>query len=129
MCFGAAQWPVMTGPAGRPGADGENPSLQELRRDVNDDAVVDHFVADFLELLDERLLGLERLLQRHRIEDSVTALLTIETSSLMVGAHDLAATAATLRRAVGSADVHIVPGLYDELLAASERTKAMLTEP
>lgn len=103
----------------------ENPSLQALRRELNDDAAVDHFVTDFLDLLDERLVSLEQLLRQNRIEATVTALLTIETSGQMVGAADLAAAAANLRTAVSAADARHVPDLYGELLVASAQTQAM----
>ncbi len=100
-----------------------NPSLEQLRRDLNDDVAVDNFVADFLDLLDIRLTGLQRLLQRGRIEDAVTALLTIETSGLMVGADDLADAAAELRRAVGVANTARVPALLERLTEVCEQTK------
>ncbi|MGI8767977.1 MAG: hypothetical protein ACR2I1_02580 [Propionibacteriaceae bacterium] len=105
----------------------KNPSLQALRRELNDDAAVDHFVTDFLDLLDERLVSLEQLLRQNRIEATVTALLTIETSGQMVGAADLAAAAANLRTAVSAADARNVPDLYAELLVASAQTQAMFT--
>jgi hypothetical protein len=146
MCFGAATWSIVNGyscsapsdgSAGGPGTgpgrssdavpEFENPSLQALRREVNDDRVVDHFVADFLELLDDRLIGLARLLSSRQNEDAVTALLTIETSSLMVGANLLADTAATLRRTVTAGDTAQVPVQFDQLRTATERAKAMLT--
>ena len=146
MCFGAAAWSIVNGysrsaasdgSAGGPGTEpgrtsnaapgGENPSLVELRREVNDDTVVDHFVADFLELLDDRLIGVARLLGSRQDEDAVTALLTIETSSLMVGANQLAATAAKLRRSVSAGDTAQVSGQFDELRTATERAKAMLS--
>ncbi len=104
----------------------ENSSLQQLRQELNDDAAVDHFVADFLDLLDDRLTGLDRFMQRSRIEDTVTALLTIETSGLMVGARELAAIAAELRRAVGDADTRHSAALLLQLHEAGEQTKRLL---
>lgn len=115
----------MNGPAGVCGRGADNPSLRDLRGQV-DDAAVDHFVADFLDLLDDRLTGLRELLVAERTEDAITALLSIETSGLMVGANQLAAAAAVLRRSLAAGNHHRVEPLLAQVVAASENTKAML---
>lgn len=94
---------------------------------MNDDTVVDHFVADFLGFLDDRLTGVARLLSGGQVEDAVTALLTIETSSLMVGANQLADAATILRRALSTGETERIDALHGELTAASERAKVMLS--
>lgn len=124
MCSGSAARSHMTGPA-EICRGPDNPSLRDLRRQV-DDAAVDHFVADFLDLLDDRLTGLHELLLTQRTEEAVTALLSIETSGLMVGANQLAAAAAILRRSLAAGNVHRVETLFAQVIAASEHTKAML---
>lgn len=116
------------GLAGRPRTGADNPALRQLRADLGDDSAVDHFVADFVGLLDDRLAGLHHLLARRRIEAVVTALLTIETSSVMVGADRLAAGAKELREAFSS-DTSAVPGLLERLEGAARVAKRELTDP
>lgn len=117
----------MNGPADLCGRGADNPSLRDLRRQV-DDAAVDHFVADFLDLLDDRLAGLHELLAAERTEDAITALLSIETSGLMVGANQLAAAAAILRRALAAGETHRVTELLAQVITASVSTKEMLND-
>lgn len=105
----------------------ENPILRVLRQQVADDAVVDQFIADFLALLDDRMLGLRQLLDAGRAEDSVTRLLSIETSSAMVGAEELAEAAAALIRVLDGGASDQVDDTYGELLRAAERARRVLS--
>ena len=101
-----------------PGPDGspvDHRTLRNLRDELGDDAAVDHFVADFLGLLDRRLGTIRELIRTRRTESLVTALLTVETSSLMVGADELAGSAARLRRAITE---HSRQALVERLLSA-----------
>ncbi len=123
--------PVDTGSdldrAGDPTPVGDNSTIRRLRDELGNDAAVDHFVTDFLALLDDRLSSLRGLISRRRVEDSVTALLTIETSSLMIGADELATAATRLRLVVSEQRAEPLTPLLAELDDAATQTKRDLS--
>ncbi|MGI8457696.1 MAG: hypothetical protein ACR2LI_06255 [Propionibacteriaceae bacterium] len=106
---------------------GDNSAIRRLRDELGDDAAVDHFVTDFLTLLDDRLRSLHVLISQRRLEDSVTALLTIETSSLMIGADELASAATKLRLVVSEQRSDPLTPLLVELEDAAAQTKRDLS--
>lgn len=125
------------GPAGPPSAErrpdplprspgSPNLALQKLRDDLDDDGAVDRIVGDFLAILDQRVRGLEQLLRTGEPDDAVTALLTLETSGLMVGATELARTAVRLRGAVVEGRTGAFDSLFERLVVAAARTKIVL---
>ena len=83
-----------------PGGTRPNAALDSLREELGDDAARD-FVARYLALLDCRIAGIGQSIQQRRIEPGITLLLTLETSSHMVGAFDLSLRAAALRQVLG----------------------------
>ncbi len=85
---------------------------------MNDDDVVDLFVADFFAALTDRIRDVAGLLVENRTEACVTVLFTLETSGAMVGADELARAAAALRRAVSGGDGPRIGQLYASLVAA-----------
>lgn len=103
-----------------------NPALDALRADLRDDDALDAFLASYLSLLDQRIAEVARHIAEGRPEDCITVLLTIETSSAMVGAGELGLRAAALRLALG----HRQPDtsvLYAELAQAGGRAHAELS--
>lgn len=83
---------------------------------MNDDVVVDLFVADFLAALANRIRDVGGLLSENRTEACVTALFTLETSGAMIGADELTRAAAALRRAVSDGDGPRIGQLYASLV-------------
>jgi len=65
-----------------------------------DYGIVDRFVSDYLTLLDGRLVKLERLLAGVDDEATLVALLSLGTTSSMIGADDVVAAAKSLSDAV-----------------------------
>jgi len=76
-----------------------NAALDGLRDELGEDAAA-RFVAHYLALLDGRITAIGQSIERGRIEPGTTFLLSLETSSHMVGALDLSVCAAELRLAL-----------------------------
>jgi HPt (histidine-containing phosphotransfer) domain-containing protein len=82
------------------------------------------FRQDYLDLLDGRVDKITGLLAAQETEPAVVALLSLESSSAMVGAHDLAAAGRRLRDALGTGD-DLTP-LTDELAAEAVTARGRL---
>jgi hypothetical protein len=79
------------------------------------------FRQDYLDLLDGRVATIERLVASHEVEPAHVALLSLESSSAMVGASELAAAVRGLRTALDVADP-------DELEALAARVAGEAAE-
>ena len=91
--------PVLAG--GTPGP--VNSALSQLTSDVGGDAaIVEKFVVDYLSLLDDRVYRLTRLLHGNDDDATLIAILSLETTSSMIGATEIVTMAPVLRAAVGS---------------------------
>jgi hypothetical protein len=73
------------------------------------EAAMDRFVADYLQLLDGRLDTIRRCLDDSDIEGARVAVMSLESSSLMLGGASLAACLGELR---GQLDLGPTPQLY-----------------
>lgn len=112
----------MQGPSrGRP----RNQVLDELRDQLNDDGAVDQFVTDFLALLDARVCSVGASLRAGALSDCAVVLLTLETSSRMIGASQLAEAAAHLRGALNDQDDR-TNALYVDLVTAGDQARQAL---
>ncbi len=113
-------------PADAPGVSSPNVALDDLRDQLDDDAAVERFRQNYLELLEQRIQEIARTIREGRSDESVTRLLTLETSSHMVGADELSLRAAALRLAVGhhQPDVGV---LFAELARAASVTRELLS--
>lgn len=78
--------------------------LERLSVDVDDDAVVERFVHDYLRLLPSRLSKVQHLMSGGDVEATRVAILSLETTSAMLGGVDVALTARALRHAVQSGE-------------------------
>lgn len=113
-------------PHDAPGVFTSNGALDDLRDQLDDDAAVERFRRNYLELLERRIEEIARSIRVGRTDESVTRLLTLETSSHMVGADELSLRAAALRLAVG----HRQPDtgvLLAELVRAASATRELLS--
>lgn len=106
----------------------ENSALRELRQELQNDAAVDRFVTDFLALLDHRLTELDRLVGQVRHQDAATVLLTIQTSSQMIGAHELAMAAADLRQALEDPASPETSALLERVHVAAVTTRRLFDQ-
>ncbi|MFP5282275.1 MAG: hypothetical protein ACLGIF_02350 [Actinomycetes bacterium] len=78
------------------------PDLEELYSSLGGDAsIVDRFVRDYLNLLDERLPDIRRYLRTGNDEAAYVALLSLETTTAMFGVPDVVRAIHALRQAVG----------------------------
>lgn len=117
--------PVGRAALGSVGArDGYRPGSHALS--AEDEAIMARFVRDYLELLDHRVDSIAHHLESGGFLTAHVALLSLESTSFMVGAPDLADAAKRLRLAVEEGD----RGRAGELLAAvrgeADRARAML---
>ena len=105
--------------------DGLPTSTLDGLRDELGDAAVERFVANYLALLERRIAEIGRLINEGSVEECITLLLTLETSSHMVGADELSLRAAALRLALGhhQSDTGV---LYADLARAGVFTRDLL---
>ncbi len=108
-----------------PGVSSFSSALDDMREQLGDDAAVARFLANYLALLDERIREIGESIRQGRRDECITRLLTLETSSHMVGADELSLRAAALRLAVGrdQADTGM---LFVELGRSASSTRASL---
>ena len=78
--------------------------LERLSVDVADEAVIQRFVHDYLRLLPSRLSKVQHLMSGADVEATRVAILSLETTSAMLGGVDVALSARALRHAVQSGD-------------------------
>ncbi len=102
----------------------ENPTLESLRLELGATAV-ERFVAHYLSLLDERLVTIDASIRERRVDSGITVLLTLETSSHMVGATDLCGRALALRLALDRSEPNTAD-LYAELVDAARSARRLL---
>ena len=103
--------------------------LRRLAAEVgNDFSVVDRFVCDYLGLLDHRMDGLAELLAGDDPQATRIWVLSLETTSSMLGATEVVNTAAALRALVEAGDDEATLAGYRRLEAAVGRLRASLNE-
>ena len=79
------------------------------------DAMMARFVHDYLELLDHRVSSIRSHLEQRNFMTAHVALLSLESTSVMVGATVLARAAGRLREAVEQGDRDTVPTLLADV--------------
>ncbi|MGI3782690.1 MAG: hypothetical protein ACRYG2_18155 [Janthinobacterium lividum] len=90
------------------------------------DAMMARFVRDYLELLDHRVSSIRSHLEQRNFMTAHVALLSLESTSVMVGAGALARAAGRLREAVEQGERDTVPALLADVSVAAERTRTEL---
>jgi hypothetical protein len=93
---------------------------------VEHDAMMARFVHDYLELLDHRVSSIRNHLEQRNFMTAHVALLSLESTSVMVGADRLADAAGQLREAVERGDRDVVPALLAVVGDEAERTRQSL---
>ena len=92
------------------------------------DAMMARFVHDYLELLDHRVSSIRHHLDQRNFMTAHVALLSLESTSVMVGAERLACAAGRLREAVEEGERDEVDELLAEVAGEAERTREQLAE-
>ena len=87
------------------------------------DAMMSRFVHDYLELLDHRVSSIRNHLEQRNFMTAHVALLSLESTSVMVGADRLASAAGRLREAVELGERDTVGVLMDQVGAEADRTR------
>jgi hypothetical protein len=90
------------------------------------DAMMARFVHDYLELLDHRVSSIRSHLDQRNFMTAHVALLSLESTSVMVGADELAQAAGRLREAVEQGERDTVPSLLALVSTEAERTRRAL---
>ena len=106
--------------------DGLPTSTLDGLRDELGDAAVERFLANYLALLERRIAEIGRLINEGGYDECITLLLTLETSSHMVGADELSLRAAALRLALGHRQSN-TGVLYADLARAGSATRDLLS--
>jgi len=92
------------------------------------DAMMARFVHDYLELLDHRVSSIRNHLEQRNFMTAHVALLSLESTSVMVGAGQLAQAAGRLREAVELGERDTVPALLAVVSTEAEHTRVELAE-
>ena len=87
------------------------------------------FRQDYLDLLDGRVATIERLVTRHEVEPAHVALLSLESSSAMVGAAELAAAVRRLRTALDTGAPEDLEPLTAQLVTEAAEVARRLGGP
>ncbi|SEQ09517.1 hypothetical protein [Microlunatus flavus] len=90
------------------------------------DAMMARFVHDYLELLDHRVSSIRHHLDQRNYMTAHVALLSLESTSVMVGAGELAGAAGALREAVEKGERDEVGALLAEVTTEADRARDSL---
>lgn len=90
--------------------------------------MMDRFRRDFLALLDARVAKIEKLVLTGALEPAHVALLSLESSSTMVGRTELAAAVGRLRSVLTTAGPEELDALLAQLLEQSETARRQLED-
>ena len=96
---------------------------------TDDEAIMARFVHDYLELLDHRVESIQHHLDARNFMTAHVALLSLESTSVMVGANELAEVAGRLRSAVEQGQRNLMPELLTQVLVEAVRVRARLSSP
>ena len=94
---------------------------------LEDTAMMAQFVRDYLGLLDERVSAITSQLESGNDLTAHVALLSLESTSSMVGAKELAKIAGLLRGAVERGQQSTVPALVTAMTAEAARVHDQLS--
>ena len=108
----------------------EPPPAADVPDQLSDDgAMMARFVRDYLELLDHRIEQVRRHLDLRNYMSAHVSLLSLESTSVMVGAAGLAAAAGRLRDAVEHGDRDAMPDLTAAVVVEAARARRELPAP
>jgi hypothetical protein len=96
---------------------------------MDDTAIMARFVRDYLELLDQRVTTITGQLESGNDLTAHVSLLSLESTSSMVGAKELAKIVGLLRGAVERGQRTMVPALVRAMTAEAARVPRQLTAP
>ena len=97
-------------------------ALQDLGEQLNSPAVAKGFARDYAQMWDQRYQSLAGALDRRDPAAALDAVLSLKTSSSMVGGLRLAKLAAELEAAIRGGDLGQAAALLDELAARGSET-------
>ena len=104
-------------------------ALRQAERNVarlEDDAIMARFVRDYLGLLDERVATITTQLESGNDLTAHISLLSLESTSAMVGEKELSRIAGVIRGAVERGQKNTVPALVSAMTAEADRVRKRL---
>ncbi|MFC7625538.1 hypothetical protein [Microlunatus sp. GCM10028923] len=106
---------------------GSGPALVELTKEVGGDtAVVWQFVSDYLDLLEHRVTAVTSAVSAGNAERAEVALLSLESTSLMVGADAIVRAVRPIRAAVSGIDFGVARSKLPALRRAQSTDRGRL---
>lgn len=94
---------------------------------LEDDAIMARFVRDYLSLLEDRVAAITHQLESGNDLTAHVSLLSLESTSSMVGEKELARIAGLIRGAVERGQKHGVPTLVQAMAAEAGRVRERLS--
>lgn len=103
--------------------------LMPLYEDVGHNGeIVYRFVSDYLSLLDDRLTAIRDNLANGDHEPAIIGLLSLETTSVMIGAREVADATRAVRNAVEGDDLSTLPPLLSTMVAETAAIRSVLAQ-
>lgn len=94
-----------------------------------DDAMMARFVTDYLALLEQRVITIQAQLRTGRLTTAQIAMLSLESTSTMVGATEMATIVGRLRAALERGDLPALPELSRAMVAETDHVRLQLGSP
>ena len=91
-----------------------------------DDVIMTRFVRDYVDLLDERIGAITASIEAHNDMTAHVAMLSLESTSVMVGEKELAKIVRLLRSAIDRGHRAVVPALVTAMSAEAILVRARL---
>lgn len=116
-------------PAPAPSAPRSAAPTREWQMTPQEQDMMVCFRQDYLDLLDGRVATIERLVAQQEVEPAQVALLSLESSSAMLGAGDLVAAVRRLRTALDVAPTEELEALTEGMVAEATALARRLAGP
>jgi len=94
-----------------------------------DDAIMTRFVRDYIDMLDDRIGEITSSVETRNDMSAHVAMLSLESTSVMVGEKELAKIVRLLRRAIERDQRAVIPALMTAMSAEADVVRARLQQP
>jgi hypothetical protein len=116
-------------PAAAPSVPRAAPPTREWQMTPQEQDMMVCFRQDYLDLLDGRVAAIQRLVSDQELEPAQVALLSLESSSAMLGASDLVGAVRRLRAALDVATTEELEALMEGMASEAGALARRLAEP
>ena len=94
-----------------------------------DDAIMTRFVRDYIDMLDDRIGAITSTIEARNDMTAHVAMLSLESTSVMVGEKELAKIVGLLRSSIERDQRAVIPALVTAMSAEADLVRARLQRP